>query len=389
MRIKEINKLFKAAALGAALVAVALCPLVAKAAEPVKIGAVQPLTGWASLDGISVVDGIKIATEEINKAGGVLKGRPIEMIIEDGKADPVESVNAVQKLINRDKVAAIIGCWASSATLAAMPIVQRSKIPMLVETSTAPLITKKGNKWVFRFTSDNDIDGELMAKYLVPKLGYKKAAYLAVNNDWGRSMSKAVSEIMDKTGGKVITVEYCAGNEANFTPLLTRIKNSGADSLFITTSYTGISLIMKQYHELGMKMPVFITSGLSAERLMQIAGAKAMEGVYFFERYVPGSPPAARKKENEALIAAYKKLKPKEAADMYLVFGYDAVYIMADAINRAGKTDSTAIRDALAKTDYQGISGRVKFDENGHSQPRCAITRIENGVNKVVYQLKE
>ena len=190
------------------------------------------------------------------------------------------------------------------------------------------MVTNKGNKWVFRFTSNNDIDGELMAKYLVPKLGFKKSAYLAVNNDWGRSMAKAVSAIMKKTGGKVITVEYCAGNETNFTPLLTRIKNSGADSLFITTSYTGISLIMKQYHELGMKMPVFITSGLSAERLMKIAGPKAMEGVYFFERYVPGSPPPSMKKQNKALIAAYKKLKPKEEADMYLVFGYDAVHIM-------------------------------------------------------------
>jgi len=360
----------------------------AGAAEPIPIGAVQPMTGWASLDGLSVVTGLKIAAERINAAGGVL-GRPLNLIIEDGKADPVESVNAVQKLITRDKVPAIIGCWASSATLAAMPIVKKHKIPMLVETSTAPMITDKGNEWVFRFTSNNDVDGELMAGVLVPKLGVKKAAYLAVNNDWGRSMSKAVGEILDKTGGKLLQVEFVGGGETNYTPMLTKIKSSEADWMFITTSYSAIALIMKQYKELGLTQKVFITSGLSAERLMLIAGPEVMEGVYFFERYVPTSPPPGKEKENEELIKAYKAINPKEEADMYLVFGFDAVHIMAEAIERAGAVEPDKIRDALAKTDYFGISGRVKFDEKGHSQPRCQITQIQNGVNKVIYLLKE
>lgn len=363
--------------------------LAEKSDEAVVIGAVQPMTGWASLDGLSVVAGLKIAAEKMNSEGGILGGRTVKLIIEDGKADPVESVNAVQKLINRDKVPAIIGCWASSATLAAMPIVAKNEVPLLVETSTAPMITDQDNDWVFRFTSHNDIDGALMAEYLVPKLGFKKSAYLAVNNDWGRSMANAVSKIMKKTGGEVIMVEYCAGNETNFTPMLTSIKNSDADSVFITTSYTGIALIMKQYHELGMEKKVFITSGLSAERLMQLAGQKAMEGVYFFERYVPTSPPPGTEEENEWLINKYKELYPKEIPDMYLVFGYDAVHVMADAINRAGKVASTAIKEALKDTNYLGISGRVKFDDNHHSQPRCLITQIQNGQNKVVYVLKE
>lgn len=391
MKVKELKGLSGFLPLALALALVAICslgPARVQAVEPIKIGVVQPLTGWASLDGLGVVAGLKIAAERINKKGGVL-GRPLKLIIEDGKANPVESVNAIQKLINRDRVPAIIGCWASSATLATMPIVKRKRIPMLVETSTAPMITDQKNKWVFRFTSHNDIDGELMAKYLVPKLGFKKSAYLAVNNDWGRSMAKAVSTIMKKTGGKVIMVEYASGKETNFTPMLTRIKNSDADSLFITTSYSGIALIMKQYHELGMKKRVFITSGLSAERLMQMAGAKAMEGVYFFERYVPTSPPPGKEKENAWLIKTYKKRQPKGIADMYLVFGYDAVHIMADAIRRAGKVNSKAIRDALAKTNYRGLSGLVKFDRNNHSQPRCQITQIQKGVNKVIYLLKE
>jgi branched-chain amino acid transport system substrate-binding protein len=286
-------------------------------------------------------------------------------------------------------VPAIIGCWASSATLAAMPIVKRSQIPLLVETSTAPMITDQKNKWVFRFTSNNDIDGALMEQYLVPKLGFKKAAYIAVNNDWGRSMVKAVSEIMKKTGGAVIMAEYCSGAETNFTPMLTSIKNAGVDTMFITNTLNGIALILKQYHELGMKMNLFITSGMSVEELVHLAGKEAVEGAYFFERFVATSPPPGKEKESQEMIAAYKKMYPGGFAYADVAMGYDAVFIMAKAIEKAGAPDPQKIRNALEKTDYLGVSGRVKFDKNNHSQPRVSITQARNGENKVVYILKE
>jgi len=373
---------------GIIIALLAISPALGQDKKPLAIGAVQPLTGWAALGGKNVVAGMKIALEKVNASGGVL-GRPFELIIEDGKADPVESVNAIEKLIRRDKVPAIIGCWASSATLAAMPIMERSKIPMLVETATAPMITDKKNKWVFRFTSNNDIDGLLMEPYLVPKLGFKKAAYLAVNNDWGRSMVKAVSEIMKKTGGEVVMTEYCGGAEANFTPMLTRIKNAGADTLFITNTLNGIALILKQYHELGMKMNLFITSGMSVEELVNLAGKEAVEGAYFFERFVATSPPPGKEKESQEMIAAYKKIFPDGFAYADVAQGYDSVRIMAQAIQRGGAPDPLQIRDALEKTDYPGVSGRVKFDQNNHSHPRCSITQARNGVNTVVYILKE
>ncbi|MCX5907323.1 MAG: ABC transporter substrate-binding protein [Deltaproteobacteria bacterium] len=290
--------------------------------------------------------------------------------------------------VRRDKVPAIIGCWASSATLAAMPIMERNKIPLLVETATAPMITEKKNKWIFRFTSNNDIDGLLMEPYLVPKLGFKKVAYLAINNDWGRSMVKATSEIMKKTGGEVSLVEYCAGAEANFTPMLTRIKNSGADTMFITNTLNGIALILKQYHELGMKMNLFITSGMSVEELVHLAGKEAVEGAYFFERFVATAPPPGTEKESQDMVAAYKKMYPDGFAYADVAMGYDAVYIMAKAVQEAGAPDPLKIRDALEKTNYLGVSGRVKFDQNNHSQPRCLITQARNGVNTVVYILK-
>jgi len=360
----------------------------AQGKKPISIGVVQPLTGPVSIDGLSVVDGIKIAMEKINKAGGVL-GRPFQAIIEDGKGDPVESVNAVEKLIRRDKVPAIIGCWASSATLAAMPIVKRNKIPLLVETSTAPMITDQKNEWVFRFTSHNDIDGALMEQYLVPKLGFKKAAYIAVNNDWGRSMANAISKIMEKTGGKVLMIEYASAAETNYTPILTRIKATEADTLFITTSIQNVAMIIKQFKELGMRMNVFVTSAIPAEKVIDIAGKEACEGVYFFNRYVAYAPPKGKEKENRELIDAYQKIHPEKVPDMYVAFGYDAVYIMADAIQRAGAPEPSKIRDALEKTDFFGLTGRVKFDANHHSQPRVSISQVKNGTPQIVYQLKD
>ncbi len=355
---------------------------------PIVIGAVQPLTGPVSIDGLSVVQGIKIALEKVNAGGGVL-GRPISATIEDGKGDPVESVNAVEKLIRRDKVPAIIGCWASSATLAAMPIVKRNQVPLLVETSTAPMITDQKNEWVFRFTSHNDIDGALMEQYLVPKLGFKKVAYLAVNNDWGRSMANAVTKIMDKTGGKVLFVEYASAAETNFTPMLTRIKSSEADSMILTTSIQSVGMILKQFRELGMKMNVFVTSAIPAEKVIDIAGKEASEGVYFFNRYVAYAPPKGKEEENKKLIEAYHKTYPGKAPDMYVAFGYDAVLIMADAIKRAGEVKADKIRAALEKTDFFGLTGLVKFDENHHSQPRVSISQVRSGNPVIVYQLKD
>jgi branched-chain amino acid transport system substrate-binding protein len=311
------------------------------------------------------------------------------VVIEDGKGDPVESVNAVEKLIRRDKVPAIIGCWASSATLAAMPIVKRNQVPLLVETSTAPMITDQKNEWVFRFTSHNDIDGALMEQYLVPKLGFKKAAYLAVNNDWGRSMAAAVGKIMEKTGGKVLSVEYASAAETNYTPMLTRIKASEADTLFITTSIQSVAMILKQFRELGMKMNVFVTSAIPAEKVIDIAGKEASEGVYFFNRYVAYAPPKGKEEENKKLVEAYQKIYPGKVPDMYVAFGYDALYIMADAIKRAGEPGASKIREALEKTDFFGLTGWVKFDANHHSQPRVSISQVKNGSPQIAYQLKD
>jgi branched-chain amino acid transport system substrate-binding protein len=138
-----------------------------------------------------------------------------------------------------------------------------------------------------------------------------------------------------------------------------------------------------------MKMNVFVTSAIPAEKVIDIAGKEACEGVYFFNRYVAYAPPKGKEEENKRLIEAYQKIHPGKVPDMYVAFGYDAVYIMADAIKRAGEPTPDKIRDALEKTDFFGLTGRVKFDAHHHSQPRVSISQVKNGVPQIVYQLKD
>ena len=159
--------------------------------------------------------------------------------------------------------------------------------------------------------------------------------------------------------------------------------------MILTTSIQSVAMILKQFRELGMKMNCFVTSAIPAEKVIDIAGKEASEGVYFFNRYVAYSAPKGKEEENKKLIEAYHKSYPGKAPDMYVAFGYDAVLIMADAIKRAGEVKADKIRAALEKTDFFGLTGRVKFDENHHSQPRVSISQVRKGVPEIVYQLKD
>lgn len=249
------------------------------AQAPIKIGVIQPTTGPAAYDGQSVVNGARLAETEINATGGIL-GRKIELVLQDGKADPAESLNAAEKLLDRDKVKVLIGAWASSATLAIMPLVQRYEVPFIVETSTAEKITEAGNPWVFRIASNSKIDADAMQPHLVKKLGFKKVAFIAANNDFGRAVVTNWQRALTAEGATVVATEYHKPGETNYSPTLTKIKNSGADTIIITSDVTTASNIAKQAYELGMTgMNRIITNGLPAEQVVKLVGPEGSEGL--------------------------------------------------------------------------------------------------------------
>jgi len=351
----------------------------ATAQSTLKIGLIQPATGPAAYDGQSVINGARLAESEINAKGGVL-GRRIEVLLQDGKADPAESLSAAERLLDRDKVRVLIGAWASSATLAIMPLALRYEVPLIVETSTSEKVTEAGNPWVFRTSSNSKIDADALGPYMVRDLHMKKVAFMAANNDFGRAVVSNWTRVLKPQGAEIVATEYHKPGETNFSPTLTKIKGSGADSIVITSDVTTVSNIIKQSYELGLKdLTRIVTSGNPAEAIIPLAGAQASEGMLVQNYWVPYAPAPGQEEASKKFQEAYESQYKNRAADKYAVSGYDAVKLVAAAVEKAGSDDPAKIRDALKTIKMPALQGVIEFDAQGQARPYQSMSRIEAG----------
>ena len=366
---------------------VAVLPGAAIAQASIKIGLIQPVTGPAAYDGQSVINGARMAESEVNAAGGVL-GKKIEVVLQDGKNDPAESLNAAEKLLGRDQVKVLIGAWGSSSTLAVMPLVQRYEVPLIVETSTAEKITEAGNPWVFRTSSNSKIDADALQPHLVKMLGLKKVAFMAANNDFGRAVVNNWTRVLTPQGATVVATEYHKPGETNFAPTLTRIKNLGADSIVITSDVTTLSNIVKQSYEQGLKdLKRVATSGNPAEAIMQLTGKEAAEGLLVQNYWLPYAPPPGQEQASAKFLDAYKQRYPERIADKYATSGYDALMLAVAAIKAANGTEPAKIRDALKTIKMPALQGTIAFDQQQQARPYQSISRIENGKPVIVVKV--
>ncbi len=348
------------------------------AAEPIPIGYITPLTGSPALEGTYMTQGLELAVAEINARGGVL-GRPLKVILEDGRADPQESTSAAEKLIMRDRVHVLIGAWASSATLAVMNVVARHKIPFVVEISTAPKITEMGNPWVFRIASTEAVN----ASFVVPRLmerGFSAVHFIAVNNDWGRGAADNHQREFQAAGAKVTGAEFYNVNEVDFKPLLLKTRASGANSIMFTGDIRATANFRKQMRELGMTSAVYLSGGQTLVTLGKVAGLELLEGVYILGYAIPnaleGDP---RSPMLQAFVKKYKERFPQYEPERGTAHAYDAVMLVADAISRARSVEPEAIRKAVATASYTGLTGDIKFDAKGQSRPALFLTRVRDG----------
>lgn len=352
---------------------------------PVKIGAVLPLTGWGAADGGYVLDGAKIAIDQINAKGGI-DGRKLELICEDGKNDPAETLNAAQKLINRDKVSVMFGAWLSSATMAMIPAIERAGVPLVVETSGYDGITHPVNPLVFR-TSILFSQEAASVEPCIKDLGFTNVAFLAQDNDWGRGTVEEFSKTIKKLGGKVASAEFFDAGSTDFYPLLTKIKNSDADSIIVVTSVPQLSKMLQQIHELGLKQKVMTTGGSSwTYSIIRLAGAEASEGSYhlsFFPAFAPESVP--NPEAAKSYVADWKERGLTWDGVQEGSRGYDVVYTIAEGIkNAGGSSDRSKIRDGLEKVDIMGITGHIVFDKFHDQQPNIVIVEIKDGSSRVI-----
>ena len=355
------------------------------AQAPIKIGVIEPLSGPVAASGNYVRMGAEIASDWINARGGV-NGRKITLIIEDNKSDPKEAASAAEKLIVRDRVPAIMGAWGSSMTLAAMPKLEEYGVPMVVETSSAAAITKRGNPWIFRISPPSDM-GALGLEQYVDRLGVRRADFLAVNTDWGRGAIAAFGDMLKKKGVAVGAAEYMDQAATDMNAQLTKIKGTGGDTLFLTTAVEQITLVLKQAQEQRLARKIVTTGGSSSPtQLIKQAGAAA-EGSYhivFFMPWFPEAMPDA--KLARAFVDEWSKRGHPFEGLTEGFRGHDGIATIVEAIRVAGRDEPTAVRDALWRVSLVGVNGPIRFEkdgptgkESGQSKPSIFVVQIRDG----------
>lgn len=362
------------------------------AAETIKIGSIQPLTDWGAADGNFNRAGSQIAIDKINAEGGI-NGKMLELIVEDGRNDPADSLNAAQKLINRDKVSAMFGCWLSSATLAVVPTAERVGIPFVVEVSGAQEITHPAKKNVFRLSTLFSQEAEA-ARKAVKELGVKKVSFIAQDNDFGRGSVEAFKTMLQEEGIGIGDVLYIDAGSSDFYPLLTKIKNSDSDFLIVTHGNAGVAKILEQKQELGLNQKVLATGGsVWPYTVAKLNGGKAAKGVlvlaFFAADYPEYSPNPA---EAKYYADEWKKRNLPWDGVQEGSRGYEAVMTIAEGLKlNNGSGDRKSLRNALEKVDRKGITGHVKFDKFHDIQPNIMILEItgDNGEYSIPAKLNK
>jgi len=360
-------------------------PAAAQQGDPVKIGVIQPLSGPVAASGNYVRMGAEIARDWINARGGVL-GRPIVLLIEDNKSDPKEAATAAEKLIVKDKVPVIMGAWGSSMTLAAMPKLEEYGVPMVVETSSASTVTKRGNPWVFRISPPSEMEALGLEKYM-KDLGIKKAEFLAVNTDWGRGAVAAFGDVVKRSGAGVGATEFMDQAATDMNAQITKIKADNGDTLFLTTSVEQITLVLKQAQEQRLARKVITTGGSSSPSQLIKQAGPAAEGTYHILFFLPWFPEAMPDgKLAKAFVDEWNKRGHPFEGLTEGFRGHDGILTAVEAIKIAGAPDPKAVRDALWKVNIMGVNGPIKFEkdgpagkESGQSKPSIFLVEIKDG----------
>jgi branched-chain amino acid transport system substrate-binding protein len=355
--------------------------------EPIKIGYSAGITGPFALSGVNQLNGVKLAIEEINEAGGVLGGRPLQLIIEDNKGVPAEAVSAYNRLYDVHQVPVTIGAGSSGNTLAVLPVVKEAQIPNVEYVATNPTIDDQqgvgGNEWAFRINAPDDAFATVAGEAFVNSAGWKRFSALVSDDDFGRGAFAAQRKTIEEAGGEIISEDYFALNETDFLSILTKIKAANPDSILAFINVDPTLIAAKQYKELGMTIPWSGRGQYFTEQMKTDIGCETIAGWASIDPWFntdpdPRSVEFVRKiKENYGVDAVWQHLT-----------AYTAAYVVADAINRAGSAEPAAIRDALQETNYDSILGNLKFDDHNQAhgnvyaaqmQPDCTLKVIFKG----------
>ncbi|GIN92505.1 ethanolamine utilization protein EutJ [Siminovitchia terrae] len=345
----------------------------------IKIGLNLELTGAVASYGTSEADGIQLAVDEINEAGGI-DGKKIELVKVDNKSEAAEATSGAVKLTTQDKVVAIIGAATSGATVAQAQIANDNETPLISPSGTSPTVTVNEdgslNEYVFRTSFIDPFQGTVAANFAANELKVKKAAIYSDNSsDYSKGLAKSFKEYFESAGGKTVANESYVAKDSDFRSTLTRIKSANPEFIFIPGYYEEVGLIVKQAREMGIDVPLMGADGWDSPTLLDLAGVDALNNTFTVNHYSSEDPDGKIQDFKEKFKAKYN-----QSPNAFNALGYDTVYLLKDAIERAGEVDSKKIKEELEKTDgLELITGLYSVDENHHPIKSATILEFQDG----------
>jgi branched-chain amino acid transport system substrate-binding protein len=368
-----MNNLTKFAPLAiAAAVALAACgkkeepakkeaPKAAPAPAVVKIGHVAPLTGGIAHLGKDNENGARMAVDEINAAGGVDAGGTkvkLELVAEDDKADPKEGTLAAQKLVDAG-VVAVVGHLNSGTSIPASKIYSDASITQISPSATNPRYTEQGFKTTFRVVANDNQQGAVLANFAATEMKAKTIAIIDDRTAYGQGLADVVERVAKEKNLKIVAREFTNDKATDFNAILTKVRAAKPDVIMYGGMDATAGPMAKQMKQLGIKAPLLAGDGVCSPEFIKLAGDAA--GVLTCSM----AGEAVEKLAKGADFTAKYKAKFNQDVQVYSPYSYDAVYVIADAIKRAGKADRAAITAAMPATNYSGVTGTVAFDEKG------------------------
>ena len=345
----------------------------------IKIGYFGDLTGPTFNFGQSAYNGVLMAATEINDAGGI-NGRRIDVVIEDDRGSPEEAARKTAKLIDHDKVVAIIAGGTSGNSRAAAPKAQSSHVPFISPSSTDPAVTQVGN-YIFRACFVDSFQGEVMAQFAANTLKAQKAAVIFdFNSPYGRGLTTFFAQSFAKFGGRIVSEQSYTQGDADFKGQLSSIRSAEPDVIYIPGYYGDVALIAKQARMIGLTQPLLGADGWDAPELWQLGG-DALNGSYISTHYSIDDPSPAI----QVFVQGYKQRYGNLLPDAHAALAYDAARLLFAAISRAGSTEGTKVRDALADTkNFAGVTGVINIDAQRNAIKPAVVLKLHD--LKSIYQ---
>lgn len=354
---RRVSGLTRRLFFGVALGAMAALP--AQAQSTIKFGLVAAMSGQSAKSGEAIQRGLSVAIDEINAKGGLL-GKKVELVVRDDESNPAKGAVAARELVQREKVIALFGGLDTPVSLAIVPFANSSKVPFMGVWAAGTPITRNGaaENYVFRVSAVDELVDKAMVDYAVKKYSAKKPGMILINNPWGESNETGLKAALNAKGMSYAGIEKFETNDVDVVPQLTRLKQAGADALFLVANVAPSSQVVKSLDRMGWDVPVVSHWGPAGGRFSELAGPSAAK-VHFIQTY---SFSGKLSPKGESVLAALKAKYPeiKSMADVTPAVGianaYDAMHLLAAAVQKAGATDGPKMRQALYEIDkYEGL----------------------------------